>query len=410
MKKSVAGILALAMAFSLAGCGGGASPAGGESTSSSTAEATPTPEMISMDDIPWTVEEGIADGDRYMLLSYTNQSPFVITEFSLQFVQKDTVTEEQKNAFLDELQQNFGFDDTLMDTLRDEPISMHTDTPKIVEPGQTMAQDYCYYYAGAYYVKTAAHYDLVQPDIATVRYIQNGQVYTVNYDFRSGKYTLAPEVQEAVQWSKTSLGDRIPKPDAPIIEVNEDDEDDFAFEAYGISSDEFDAYVGQCQTLGYTVAPNSYEGYYSATNAEQYEITLNYYDSDESMDVRVEAPDEPVEPTSETPASTPAATAAADATSAASSAPASGIRPEFQQAMDSYEAFIGEYIDFMERYEQSDGSDLTLLADYADYMSRYADMMTDFDAWNSEDMTTEESLYYLEVQARVSQKLLEAAA
>lgn len=411
MKKVMAGIMALAVAAALAGCGGGTPSTGEGPVSSATPAATQTPEMISMDDIPWSVEEGIVDGDRYMLVSYTNQSPFVITEFSLQFTQKDTVTEEQKTAFLDELQQNFEFDDALMDTLRDDPIAMHTDTPKIVEPGQTMAQDYCYYYAGSYYVKNAAHYDLVQPDIATVRYIQNNQLCTVSYDFRSGKYTMDPELQEAVQWSETPLGDRIPKPDAPVIEVNEDDEDRFEFEAYGVSLDEFDAYVEQCQTLGYTVDPNSYEGYYSATSAEQYEIRLSYYDSDESMDVTVSAPDEPVQPTEDVSTAAPTATAEPAATPAASdSTAATGIRPEFQQAMDSYEAFMDEYCAFMEKYSASDGSDLTLLADYADYMSRYADMMADFEAWDSEEMTTEETLYYIEVQTRVNQKLLEAAA
>lgn len=415
MKKVMAGITALAMAAALAGCGGGAPSTGEEPASSAAPAATQTPEMISMDDIPWSVEEGIVDGDRYMLVSYTNQSPFVITEFSLQFTQKDTVTEEQKTAFLDELQQNFEFDDALMDMFRDDPIAMHTDTTKIVEPGQTMAQDYCYYYAGLYYVKNAAHYDLVQPDIATVRYIQNNQLCTVSYDFRSGKYTMDPELQEAVQWSETPLGDRIPKPDAPVIEVGIDNESVFSFEAYGVSLDEFDAYVEQCQTLGYTVDPNSYEGHYSATSADQYEIRLSYYDSDESMDVTVNAPDEPVQPTEDVSTSTPTATAEPTPTPAASdstvadSTAATGIRPEFQQAMDSYEAFMDEYCAFMEKYSASDGSDMSLLSDYADFMAKYADTMQDMQSWNDGTMSNEETAYYLEVQNRINEKLLDAA-
>ena len=118
------------------------------------------------------------------------------------------------------------------------------------------------------------------------------------------------------------------------------------------------------------------------------------------------APAQAVSQTQAEPTPTPAASdgAAADSTAA------TGIRPEFQQAMDSYEAFMDEYCAFMEKYSASDGSDLTLLADYADYMSRYADMMEDFEAWDSEEMTTEETLYYIEVQTRINQKLLEAAA
>ena len=86
-----------------------------------------------------------------------------------------------------------------------------------------------------------------------------------------------------------------------------------------------------------------------------------------------------------------------------------GMRPEFKEAMDSYEAFFDEYVAFMEKYAASDGSDLTLLTDYADYMSKYADMMADLEAWDSADMNTAETAYYIEVQSRISQKLLKVA-
>ena len=43
-------------------------------------------------------------------------------------------------------------------------------------------------------------------------------------------------------------------------------------------------------------------------------------------------------------------------------------------------------------------------------MKEYANMSTEFDALESEYLTTAELVYYLEVQNRVSQKLLEASA
>lgn len=86
-----------------------------------------------------------------------------------------------------------------------------------------------------------------------------------------------------------------------------------------------------------------------------------------------------------------------------------GISPEFKNAMDSYEAFFDEYIAFMEKYSSSDNSDLSLLTDYADYMSKYTEVMEDFEAWDSKDMSTEETAYYIEVQTRINQKLLKIA-
>lgn len=75
------------------------------------------------------------------------------------------------------------------------------------------------------------------------------------------------------------------------------------------------------------------------------------------------------------------------------------------QRMDSYEAFIDEYVAFLQKYNQNP-TDLSLLNDYATYMSKYADLAAKFEAWESEDLNTAELAYYLEVQSRVSQKLL----
>ena len=63
----------------------------------------------------------------------------------------------------------------------------------------------------------------------------------------------------------------------------------------------------------------------------------------------------------------------------------------------------------MKKYAESDGSDLTLLADYADYLQEYADMVESFEKWEDEDLNDAELTYYIEVQSRVSQKLLEVA-
>ena len=54
-------------------------------------------------------------------------------------------------------------------------------------------------------------------------------------------------------------------------------------------------------------------------------------------------------------------------------------------------------------------SDVSLLADYTKYMSKYADMVEKFDKWESEDLNDAELAYYIDVQARVSKKLLEIA-
>ncbi len=85
-----------------------------------------------------------------------------------------------------------------------------------------------------------------------------------------------------------------------------------------------------------------------------------------------------------------------------------GLDPDFKAAMDSYEKFMNKYVAFMKKY-RANPTDMSLLAEYADYMSKYADAVEDFEKWEDEEMNAAETAYYIEVQSRVSKKLLEVA-
>lgn len=85
--------------------------------------------------------------------------------------------------------------------------------------------------------------------------------------------------------------------------------------------------------------------------------------------------------------------------------PLSGIRPEFKEAMDSYEAFYDEYCQFMTDFKENP-TDMTLLLQYTEMLGRLEEMNAAFDAWESEEMSNEELAYYLEVTARIEQKLI----
>lgn len=61
-----------------------------------------------------------------------------------------------------------------------------------------------------------------------------------------------------------------------------------------------------------------------------------------------------------------------------------GMRPEFKEAMDSYEAFYDEYCNIMKKYAENP-SDMKLLADYTDMLTKAAEMAKKFDAWENSD-------------------------
>ncbi len=90
--------------------------------------------------------------------------------------------------------------------------------------------------------------------------------------------------------------------------------------------------------------------------------------------------------------------------------PETEIRPEVKEFLDSYEAFMNEYVEFMQKYQDSDaGSAASMLMDYYSFFARYAEFEEKIDAFEESDLTNAELAYYIEVTSRVSQKLLSIA-
>jgi hypothetical protein len=301
IKKALAILFVAISVLSLVACGG-----------SKTTEETSSPETsspqessletteegvnadtlkISIEDIAWTIEENIVDGDRYVVLNYTNNSQYTVSGFVITFSQKDGITNEDISKYFTEIQEKYDFSDDDIAELKQKEITMYSDTDKVVEPGASATNINCYYYSGYTYLKDINHFNLVEPDIATIRYVDGDAIYTVYYDFKSGKYSFDDETVVAYQWSANELGGKIPKPDVKIVEAGRDDETIFMFKAYGTSLQQFNAYVEECISQGYTIDPGSFEGFYSADNKDGYNVYLHYEEDDNCMSGTVKSPE-----------------------------------------------------------------------------------------------------------------------
>lgn len=86
-----------------------------------------------------------------------------------------------------------------------------------------------------------------------------------------------------------------------------------------------------------------------------------------------------------------------------------GLRTEFKNAMDSYESAMDEYIAFMTKYNASKGTNPQLISAYGEYMKKYIDATDAFKKWDGKEMNKEEAKYYVDVQTRVTQKLMNAS-
>ena len=287
----VASILMVSTCF--ASCGGdGAS----ESKSEQATETTKSAEM-KIEDIDWKADDGIVDGEHYVMLTYTNNSNFAITNFKLSYKEKSGITPEQKTKFCEDIKTlmkvdlNDSYQAQAYEKLKTDPISVSCKSEMLCRSGETVSNQKFHYYDGYTYLKNVEHFNLTEPDIATIKYVDNNIIYTVNYDFKSKKYTKDSKTEIANFWTEKAIGTAIPKAKADVITCDFDRDDNFSVDVYGWTIADFNSYVKECQTQGYTANKSEYEGYYSADNGKGYAIRLNYNENDMSASIRVEAKD-----------------------------------------------------------------------------------------------------------------------
>lgn len=288
IKKIVTSILIFGMVLGFTGCG--SSGANGTSGSIGSSASSATKEKISIKDIPWKVEEGIIDGGRFALFNYTNNSQYPITELEINFTEKPGLSDEDKNKFYSFLQSEAGVSDEDIEKFKKNPITMRAEVKELVNPGDSVSNKKLLYYHGYRYVLDISHYNMVEPDIVTIKYIDDGKIYTEYYDYRSKKYSNESKTKVAYQWSDRQLGNKIPRPKVDAVEFSNDSERYYAFDAYGMSLEKFNAYVEECEKLGYTIDVDQDEGHYRAYNNEGYRILLDYNENNHSMDGSVDAP------------------------------------------------------------------------------------------------------------------------
>ena len=90
------------------------------------------------------------------------------------------------------------------------------------------------------------------------------------------------------------------------------------------------------------------------------------------------------------------------------SAESGEVSPDLKEMLDSYEAFVDEYVEFMQKYQDSDDT-TSMLSDYMKYMQSYAEFVQEVDDVDTDNLSAADYAYYIEVTSRISQKLIEAS-
>lgn len=216
-------------------------------------------------------------------------------------------------------------------------------------------------------------------------------------------YMDAPEEMDEFEWPTNGLGAMLPATKSTLGDISWDNSETFIVHVGNMTIDDYKDYVKACEDKGFTVEHSKDDEYYSAEDANGYKLTLRYLGFNK-IEISLKAPEEGTT-TASTETSTPDTT---EKEPEKDNTDNSGLDPDFKAAMDSYEKFMDEYVALMKKYS-ANPTDMSLLADYADYMTKYADFVEDFEKWEDEEMNATETAYYIEVQSRVSKKLLEVA-
>ena len=242
--------------------------------------------------------------------------------------------------------------------------------------------------------------DSVKEGTEYTAYNAEGYKLELSYNSYSSRMTIvleAPMEMSEIGWPASALASQIPVPKSNYGDVLYNTDTLLSIYIGNMDKTAFGEYVSDCMAEGFDVDYEKNDVKFKALNEKGYKLELQY-EGFNIIHIRVTPPAEveTAEPTTEP-------------TIQETEKPESGVSEEFREAMDAYEAYFDEYIEFMETYKENP-TDLKLLAKYAEFMGSYAKTMEKMSAMEDQEMTTAEAAYYLEVTSRITQKLAKIGA
>lgn len=259
----------------IAGCSGN-----GQSTTDKPAgehaKTTSSNDEITVEQLPWNVEEGIDNGDRRVMVSFTNNTNHDITEFEVDYSLKADITDEQIAQ---------AFEGTASGVTPEDVrnTSLNCTIRSMTGQGES-ATGFCDY--GAWYMTSMAQLDLAEPDILTVQYVNtdSNTLDTVYYDFNSKK-NKGGDSTPLSSWPENSpRASMIPQPKSALISDLLDSEDQLRFDILGFSYEDFQQYTNECVANGWQISTSMDDIAYFVPK-DGFSLDLMYSDDSSTLSV-----------------------------------------------------------------------------------------------------------------------------
>lgn len=279
-QRVVAAVAVVACVFALAGCspgGGWSSGDAGQGAAKSIEAAEPADDAVAIEQIDWTVQEEVIDGDRCVSFGYVNNSDYSVVSVMIEFAQRDDVIDEQRSVF-DEM---YAEDSPYVPPVEASELYIAAENQHYVEPGgeaESWRCDLSY----SLTPPTMEQYELMEPDVAHIRYIgADGNIYSEYYDFTNDTYRLDEDDTEEVitfdTWPTNELAQLMPQMEAAAITIENNTDESFRVLAYGITEEDFASYVDQCKKTGFNIVDDENSIHYVLRDADGYVVDITYY-------------------------------------------------------------------------------------------------------------------------------------
>lgn len=253
-----------------------------------------------------------------------------------------------------------------------------------------------------------------------------------------GKAKNSSEKKVTYKWPSNGIAAVLPVPNAEYGRIYSESEDYFRIELYFISQSDFDIYIEECRESGFEVDYHKTDSYYFADDNYGNHLKISFEDNE--MDISILAAEDIKEDSKienhvggadekdETNSSVTGQVDSADEESEGDSNIENGEggisetdsenesegmtdtgtfveeNVEFRTWVDSYEAFMNRYVDFMKKYDSMDPS---AFYEYTELITKYAEFIDATDKLNEDDYSLSDWAYYTDAQARILMRMNE---
>ncbi len=231
--------------------------------------------------------------------------------------------------------------------------------------------------------------------------------YSILHDGEVDIEINAPKQLSEFVFPDSDLAKLIPVPKSNIGEIADNSENRLLIYVGKMPKESYNAYIDECAEKGFTIDLEKSENSYNAKNADGFKLYVTY-NGNENIEISLYAPEKKEPENSAGMGSSSAVSSSSeDSNTISSTIDPTTIRPEIKEGLDSYAAFMDEYVVFLKKYTQSTNP-LEMLSELSKYTEKLEEFEEKWDNIDDSDWTPAELAYYNKVMTEISMKMLEA--